>query len=354
MNFRSNLVKKIIQDGHEVVVLANRDQYSPLLEKLGCKYSEIKFQSRSLNPCTELKLFFGILIQVKAIKPDCILTFTIKPNIYGSLVAKCLKIKSINNIAGLGIAHSSFILRNFVKYLYKFSLSSTYKCFFQNIDDLSYFVEKRIVSKSITGLLPGSGVDLERFCVAESVIRYRRESSEFNFLLSSRMLWSKGIREYVLAAKRIKAEFNHVNFWLVGFVNVDNKDAISLSDITKWNDEGSIVFKGSTDDIKPVLESVHCFVLPTYYPEGTPKSLLEASAMQLPDSSGCRDVVKDGVTGYLCNKKDHESLYEKMKIMVCLSNVKRENMGYLARETMKEKFDDRVVSDEYLYQLKKS
>ena len=358
VNFRSNLVKKIIQDGHEVVVMANRDQYSPLLGKLGCKYKEITFQSRSLNPFAELKLFFNILLQVKAIKPDFILTFTIKPNIYGSLVAKILKIRTINNIAGLGIAHSSFLLRNFVKYLYKFSLKNTYKCFFQNVDDLSYFVDQRIVSKLKTSLLPGSGVDLERFYAAESVIRDRRDSSEFNFLLSSRMLWSKGIREYILAAKRIKAEFNHVNFWLVGFVNVDNRDAISLSDITKWNDEGAIVFKGSTDDIKSVLESVHCFVLPTYYPEGTPKSLLEASAMQLPiittDSSGCRDVVKDGVTGYLCKQKDHKDLYEKMKIIVCLSNAERETMGYLARETMKEKFDDRIVSGEYLYQLNKS
>lgn len=355
INFRSNLIKKLIEDGHEVLVMANHDQYSPLLHSLGCKYQQITFKSRSLNPYAELKLFLGILLKVKAIRPDFILTFTIKPNIYGSLVAQILKIRTINNIAGLGISHSSFLLRNIIKYLYKLSLKNTYKCFFQNIDDLSYFVDKRILPRSKTALLPGSGVDLDRFCVNEPIIRHRRNLLEFNFLLSSRMLWSKGIGEYVLAARMIKAEFKNINFWLVGFLNVDNKDAISLSDITKWNEEGIIDYKGSTDDIKSVLELVHCFVLPTYYPEGTPKSLLEASAMQLPiitsDTSGCRDVVKDGLTGYLCKPRDHQDLYKKMKKILYLSHRERENMGFLAREAMEKKFDDKIVSTTYLNQL---
>ena len=355
VNFRSNLIKRMVEEGHQVEILANHDEYSSSLQKLGCSYEEIKFRSSSLNPYSELKLFFTIMLKMKAANPDFIFTFTIKPNIYGSLGARILKIKAINNIAGLGIAHSHGLLRNFVKYLYKFSLARTYKCFFQNISDLTYFVDKGIVPKSKTGLLPGSGVDLEKFSVTEAVTRHRNASPNFNFVLSGRMLWSKGIREYVLAAELIKSEFDHVNFWLVGFANVDNKDAIKLSDIMEWDSVGPITYKGSTDDIKSILELAHCFVLPTYYPEGTPKSLLEASAMQLPmittDTPGCRDVVIDGVTGYLCKPKDHEDLYAKMKAILDLSKAERSNMGCLARNLMKTTFDDKLVSDQYVHQI---
>lgn len=355
INFRSNLVKEMVRHGHEVIVLANRDKYTPLLKTLGCEYSNIKFKSKSLNPYSELKLFVQIFLKIKLINPDFILTFTIKPNIYGSLAARFLKIRSINNIAGLGIAHSSFLLRNLVKNLYKVSLKHCYKCFFQNSDDRSYFLDQYIVSESKAILLPGSGVDLQKFRVNELVKKSRYDSSQFNFLLSARILWSKGVGEYIRAAKMIKKEFDQVNFWLVGFTNVDNRDAVPVADIINWDDEGTIIFKGSTDNMMSVLESVHCFVLPTYYPEGTPKSLLEASAMELPiittDTPGCRDVVEDGVTGYLCKQKDHKDLYKKMKKILKLSNLDRQSMGYLARKSMIKKFDDKIVNSAYLQQF---
>ena len=359
INFRSNLVKRLINEGHQVVAMTTDDKYSHLLKDMGCEFINVSFKSKSINPFTELKLLFSIFNQIKNIRPDFLLTFTIKPNIYGSLVAMTLGIKTINNIAGLGIAHSNFFLRNLVKYLYKISLLNTSKCFFQNEDDLSYFIDNNIVKSSKTSLLPGSGVDLNKFCIDEEFISLNANNNDndnFIFLLSSRLLWSKGIKEYVEAAKLIRKDYKNVDFWLVGFTNVDNNDSIDLEVIKSWNDKGFINFKGSTDNIKSILKTVDCFVLPSYYPEGTPKSLLEAASMQLPiittDTPGCRNVVIEKNTGYLCKPKDHLDLSKKMKLILDLNKDERKKMGELARELMEIKFDDDIVNNQYLVTIK--
>ena len=170
--------------------------------------------------------------------------------------------------------------------------------------------------------------------------------------MSSRLLWSKGIYEYVQAAKLIKREFNNVNFWLVGFVNVDNKDSIDLSILEKWSAENNIIYRGSTDNVRSFLKDTHCFVLPSYYPEGTPKSLLEAASMRLPmittNTPGCKNVVIDNVTGYLCKPKDHLDLYENMKKILLLNDNERKTMGECARQHIIKNYDDNIVNDAYI------
>ena len=352
INFRSNLLKKIKNDENEIFAITNKDDYSHKLEDLVSNSDFVSFRSSSINPFLELKLFLELYGKIKKINPDVILTFTIKPNIYAALIGKILKIKTINNIAGLGIAHSNFFLRNILKVLYKFSLSNAYKCFFQNEDDLDYFIKNKIIDRESSSLLPGSGVDIEYFNVLKRDLTSDKFKSEFNFLLSSRLLWSKGIHEYVKAARLIKKEFDNVSFWLMGFINVDNKDSIDLSRLENWNNKGDIIYKGSTDDIRFFLKDVNCFVLPSYYPEGTPKSLLEAASMRLPiittDTPGCKNVVKDGVTGFLCKPRDHKDLYEKMKEILLLSIDERLQMGEHARKHIIENYDDRIVNNAYI------
>lgn len=352
INFRSNLIRKIKNDGNEIFAITNKDDYSHKLENLVSKSDFVSFKSSSINPFSELKLFFILYWKIKKINPDVILTFTIKPNIYAALIGKILKIKTINNIAGLGIAHSNFFLRNLLKIFYKFSLSNSYKCFFQNENDLKYFLKNKVIDDSFSSLLPGSGVDIEYFNISHKEEDLKKSNSEFNFILSSRLLWSKGIYEYVKAAKLIKKEFNYVNFWLVGFVNVDNKDSIDLSSLKKWSDKENIIYKGSTDDVRSYLKDTHCFVLPSYYPEGTPKSLLEAASMRLPiittNTPGCKNVVIDNVTGYLCKPKDHLDLYEKMKKILLLNDNERKTMGERARQHIIKNYDDNIVNDAYI------
>ena len=352
INFRANLVKALLQQGHHVVVMAPRDQYTPLLFNINCQYVELNFSSRSINPFSELRLFRRVITEMREICPDAVISFTLKPNIYGALAARILGKAYFPNIAGLGISHSNFLLRRIVRLLCKVALSRSEICFFQNIDDQEYFLTNGIVPKHAARLLPGSGVDTRRFFVDTDVHTKRYDSNRFRFLLSGRLLRSKGIFEYELAAKRLSQEFDGVDFIVMGFSSADSSDTVSEEDLKRWREEGVITFDGSSDDMKSVLEDVHCFVLPTYYGEGTPKSLLEAAAMELPiittDSAGCRDVVQDGLTGFLCQKADHEDLYQKMKMMLELTAANRQAMGKRARTNIVKHFDDRLVSQAYL------
>ena len=240
-------------------------------------------------------------------------------------------------------------------YLYKFALARTSLCFFQNESDQSFFLDNKIIKYEKSDLIPGSGVDLKKFSIKDSTYS-NNANKKFTFLLSSRLLWSKGIKEYVEAEKLSQKKFDNTNFWLVGFSGVDNNDAIDIKIIQDWHDKNIIQFKGSTDDIKSILSLVDCYVLPTFYPEGTPKSLLEAAAMQLPiittNTPGCRNVVIDGVTGFLCEPKNHTDLYEKMELILNSSKNELDLMGSSARRLMKEKYDDKIVSKRYLKAIK--
>jgi len=351
-NFRANLIKKLKSQGHNLFIISNKDKFSSKLSKLGCKHEFLSFQSRSINPFKQIKLFFNIFVKIYNLKPDIILTFTIKANIYGGYIAKILNIPTINNIAGLGMAHKNFLLRFIVKYLYKVSLSKSYKCFFQNNHDYNYFLKNKIINKHNSIILPGSGVDISYFDISDEDKKKREDDGKFNFLLSARLLWSKGVEEYVKASKLIRKEYKNVNFWLVGFTNLDNKDSIKISLIQKWHKKKYIVFKGSTNDIRVFLKKINCFVLPSYYPEGTPKSLLEAASMKIPiitsETPGCRDVVIDNVSGYLCKPKDHMDLYLKMRKMLDVSVDKRLKMGKAGRALIVSKFGDQIVNDKYV------
>lgn len=355
VNFRRELIEALSGEGHEVIAVAKNTGYIEQLETIGAAFIELNFTSKSTNLVEQILLFFKIIRIFVIAKPDLVLTFTIKPNIYGALAARLARARFVPNIAGLGSTHESPYYRAITKFLYRISLKKAQICFFQNESDQAYFVENKIVDRERAVLLPGSGVNVDSFNASKEAVSRRQNNSELYFLMACRMLWSKGVAEYVEAAETIRSEFPHVSLRVVGFSNVDNPDAIPKSIIEQWHNCGVIEYLGSTDDIASVLEGVHCFVLPSYYPEGTPRSLLEAGAMSLPlittDMPGCRNVVEDGVNGFLCEPRSPRSLTEAIRKFVLLPAKEKYEMGHRSRSLIERRYNVKDVVARYMDQI---
>lgn len=348
VNFRAGLIRSLIAAGYEVVAVAPPDKYVPRLAELGCRYVPLSMDNKGTHPGRDLLLFWCFLHLLRKEKPAIYLGYTIKPNIYGSLAAHLLGVPVINNIAGLGAV---FIqegwLTRLVQRLYRVALSRSAKVFFQNNVDRALFVSKNLVSDVVTDRLPGSGIDLNRFVPVPLP-----DKTPLRFLLIARMLWDKGVGEFVEAARILKKQGLDANFCLLGFLDVQNPAAISRQQMDEWIAEGVIHYLGVSDNVAEEIAQADCIVLPSYYREGTPRTLLEAAAMARPivttDSVGCRDVVDDGVNGYLCKPRDAVDLADKISKMVALSHSKRTAMGLRGREKMEREFDEKIVINKYL------
>lgn len=353
-NFRVGLINALRENGYQIIIIAPLDKYSTKLQKMGFEYYDIKMNSKSTNPIEDLKLTYNYYTIFKKIKPNIILNYTIKPNIYGTIAANMLKIPTINNIAGLG---TLFVNENYVtkivKILYKYSQDRAQKVFFQNKDDYELFVSKNIVDANKCDILPGSGINTDEF----RPINKRVKSKNLKFLLISRMLWEKGIVEYVEASKIIKEKYKNIEFELLGFIDIENKHSIPQKQIQTWVDESLINYLGSSDNIKEQIMQADCIVLPSFYREGTPRTLLEAASMAKPiittDNIGCRDVVDNGVNGFLCQIKDSNDLALKMEAIINLSENARVVMGEKGRKKMIKEFDEEIVIKKYLLAIEK-
>ena len=349
LNFRAGLIRALVAEGHEVVAVAPSDDYAPKLTQLGCRFVPLPMDNQGTHPVRDGVLLWRFYKLLGRERPDVYLGYTVKPNVYGSLAAQALGIPVINNIAGLGTV---FIrdgwLVKLVRGLYKLALRRSAKVFFQNKDDLALFVEQGLVKSSVVDLLPGSGIDLTRFALAPCSAASDRP---FRFLLVARMLRDKGIYEFVEAAKLLRANWPHVEFALLGFVDVQNPTAISRAQMDEWVDQGHVVYLGVSDDVRVQIAQADCVVLPSYR-EGTPRTLLEAAAMGRPivttDAVGCKDVVDDGLNGFLCKVKDAQDLANQMEQMLLLSAEQRGLMGLRGRQKMEREFDERIVIDQYL------
>jgi len=284
-------------------------------------------------------------------RPDVYLGYTVKPNVYGSLAAHLLRIPVINNISGLGAVfiRDGWLLR-VVRWMYRTALMRSAKVFFQNDDDRQLFISGGLLRAEMTDLLPGSGIDLNRFTPRPKTVGLGDES-KFRFLLIARMLRDKGVGEYVEAARLLRQRWPLAEFCLLGFVDVQNPTAISDIEMDAWVAEGVVNYLGVSDDVRTQLVTADCVVLPSYR-EGTPRTLLEAAAMACPiittDAVGCREVVDDGVNGYLCKVRDAGDLAAKMEQMLSLSLEQRSQMGQRGRAKMVSKFDEQIVIKKYL------
>ncbi len=349
-NFRAGLIRALVAEGYEVVAVAPSDEYDSRITELGCRFMPLAMDNKGTHPVRDLLLFLRFVRLFRKERPDVYLGYTIKPNVYGSLAAHVLGIPVVNNIAGLGTV---FITENWltrlVCWLYRAALSRSRWVFFQNNEDLGLFVGAKLVAADKVSRLPGSGIDLHAFQPAP--VPPLKEAS-FRFLLVARMLKDKGVVEFVNAARIVRHNFPDVEFNLLGFLDVQNPTAISNEQMSAWVNEGVVHYIGTTDDVKPFLTEASCVVLPSYYREGTPRCLLEAAAMGKPiittDMAGCRDVVDDGVNGFLCKPKDAIDLAQKMHQMIILDPQQRDEMGRMGRWKAEREFDETIVINCYL------
>ena len=349
VNFRAGLIRALVAAGHEVVAVAPDDKYAAGLKALGCRFVPLHMENGGTNPVQDALLTWRFLRLFAHERPDVYLGYTVKPNVYGSLAAHKLGIPVINNIAGLGAVFikDGWLVR-VVRWLYRTALKRSAKVFFQNPDDRALFIDGGMVRSEVTELLPGSGIDLERFAPLPNP---DTNNSKFRFLLIARMLRDKGVGEYVDAARLLRQRWPQAEFCLLGFVDVQNPAAISRAEMDAWVAEGVVNYLGVSDDVRTQLATADCVVLPSYR-EGTPRTLLEAAAMACPiittDAVGCREVVDDGVNGYLCKVRDARDLAEKMEQMLSLSPEHRAEMGLRGRTKMVAEFDEQIVIRKYL------
>lgn len=350
-NFRLNLMEALRENGFRVVALAPKDDYSIKLQEKGFEWIELPFDNRSTNPIKELIQIKSFHRIYKNVMPDMLLHYTVKPNIYGTLAAKLLNIPVINNVSGLGtIFLNNNVSSKVAKQLYKFSFRYVNKVFFQNDDDLNLFVKNRLVKTQYTDRIPGSGIDVNKF---KGVPQKIEEGSPIIFLFVARLIREKGIGEYIDAIKMIKKmKFEkRIRFQIIGDLYPFNPSAIKKEELNSWIKDGLVEYLGYQEDVKPFIERASCIVLPSYR-EGLSKSLLEAASMEKPiittDVSGCREVVVDGVNGYLCQVKSSRCLKDKIVKMIELSIEKREKMGKKGRERVINNFSDEKVINKYL------
>jgi len=348
LNFRSRLIESLIDQGWRVVVLSPPDRHVERLAALGAEHVPLTLDNAGTNPLRELATLWRIRAAMSRIRPSVVLTFTPKINIYLSLVARTLGVPVIANISGLGRAFvSGGWIEKVSRALYGVALRWPSTVFFQNEEDRAIFIEAGLVDPARTHRLPGSGVDVDRFSP-----RPKPQAGPFQFLLVARLLWDKGVGEFVEAARIVKARHPDVEFALAGFLDVDSPSAVPRSAVEEWEREGVIRFLGSFDDMVPVYAQADCVVLPSYYREGVPRSLLEAASMGKPvittDSVGCRDTVEDGVTGWLVKPRDAEDLALKI---IALVDAPAEYLAALqlnARLFIQQSFDERIVISAYL------
>ncbi|MGI6603674.1 MAG: glycosyltransferase family 4 protein [bacterium] len=347
VNFRGELIKSLTAAGYQVTALGPEEGFESRLAALGAKYRQIPLQRTGTNPVRDTVTILSLARVLREIKPDAVLSYAIKPVIYGSLAAWLAGVPNIYSIiTGLGYVFTGTgakqrILFRLVYPLYKAALSKNKVVFFQNPDDLNLFKDLNLVSpKQKQVIINGSGVDVSHFAYSPA------PTDSLSFLLMARLIWSKGIGEYVEAARNLRKRYPRVSFKLLGPFD-SNPEAIGRKDIEQWEAEGVIKYLGATTDVRPHLANSSVYVLPSYR-EGTPRSVLEAMSIGRPiittDAPGCRETVREGVNGFLVPVKDATALEKAMERFILKPELIRD-FGMNSRKIAEEKYDVRKVNE---------
>jgi len=354
-NFRSSTIKEALARNYKVICISPDDEYSDKLASLGCKHFPLNFQSKSKNIFSEILLIAKFFWAYRHIKPDAAFHFTIKNNLYGTIAAKINGIPSINNISGLGTAFLEKSLTTFiVKILYKVSQPLAHKVYCQNIEDYNLLRGNNLVPHANLKILPGSGVDTQKF--HPNLKKNFIDSSDkiFTFLFAGRMLFDKGLRELISAIKIINNQKIRCNLILAGYADSDNPSAVSHREMQTWSKLPGVNWIGATDDIASILSQVDCIVLPSYR-EGMPRILLEAGAMELPciasNVPGCKNIISHEVNGLLFKPRNVASLVESMNLIMNKTPQDLQQLGSNAREIIIKNFDEIIVIDEFFKTL---
>ncbi|NLL02483.1 MAG: glycosyltransferase family 4 protein [Mollicutes bacterium] len=346
-SFRRELIERLIREGFSIVISAPNNERARFFIDLGCKYIETYVEGRSTNPVIDFKLFLKYMSIIKEEKPDIVLTYTIKPNVYGGLACRILGIPHMANITGLGTAvENEGILQKITLSLYKIGLKKSKVVFFQNSENME-FMQSNNLGKENGILIPGSGVNLNHY----SLLEYPNEE-EVNFLFIGRVMKEKGIDQYIKSAEEISKRYPNTRFHVIG-----SCEESYLEKLNKHQENGVLIYHGRQEDVREFHKISHCTIHPTYYPEGMSNVLLESAASGRPiittNRSGCREIVDDGINGYIVEQQNSEDLVEKIEKFIKLSYEDKKEMGLAGRRKVEEKFDRRIVVDVYLDEINK-
>ena len=347
-NFRLEIVERFIADGHEVHISSPYGARIDDLVALGAKYHAIKMERHGMNPLKELRILSEYKKLMKEVRPDIVLGFTIKPNIYGAIAARKLHIPFVANITGLGTAvEKPGIAQKISILLYKYAFRDIKRVFFQNTENRQFFIDHDIAAE-VHDLLPGSGVNLERYSYKE----YPQDGT-IKFAFISRIMKEKGVDQYLEAAEIIKNNHENVEFHVCGFCEEEYNGRLQELD-----ENGTVIYHGMIRDVAGFMSKMHCIIHPTYYPEGISNVLLEACATGRPiittDRSGCREVVDDGSNGYMIPQRDSQALIEAIEKFMLLPWEDKKQLGLCARRRVEKEFDRQIVVERYVKEVNRA
>jgi galacturonosyltransferase len=347
--FRKELIESFLDKGYEVLISCPYGEKLKLLEGFHYIFADTEIDRRGQSIINDLKLIMQYYRILKKHKPDIVLTYTIKPNVYASLVCSLLKIPYINNVTGLG---SVITFRGFVKKIVFMLLKKAFRnsacVFFQNESNVELALSLNIISRNYK-LIPGSGVNIERFSVAP----FPEDSEKIIFNYIGRVLKEKGINDYIEAAKVIRKKYPSTEFNVIGFIEpTESHYADELKELEQRN---ILVYRGNQNDVRPFINRSHCTIHPSKYGEGMSNVLLESASTGRPlittDIPGCRETVIDGVSGYIYRAGDINDLVEKIEAFLSLDNEVRKKMGLAGRNKVETEFSRKFVVDSYLREI---
>ncbi len=346
--FRLGVMRSFIEKGYKIFVIAPIDEYSPFFETEGIHFIPIEIDGQGTSLAKDMQYITTLNKIYKKTKIDFIFHYTIKPIIYGAIASRINKIPTISVTTGLGYTfESDKLLNKLVKQLYRISQKSVLEVWFLNNNDKSVFVKNNIVPENKTFILNGEGVDSTFY----KPIEKEKDSRKFTFLLLSRLVEDKGIREYVEAAQILKNKGLEVECQLLGKIEKESDKTISIREVNEWHDNGLINYIGEAIDVRSYIANSDCVVLPSYYNEGVPRCLMEGMSMGKPiittDNVGCVELIRDGINGFMCQKRDAVDLSLKMENLINLSENERNEMGVMGRKLILELFDEEAIIKVY-------
>lgn len=348
-NLRREIIEALVNKGIKVVAVCERKQHVEDLKKIGCSLREITVERHGKNPLKDLSLMKTYRKILREEKPDAVLTYNIKPNVYGGMVCGRENIPYLVNVCGLGTpVENPGLMQKLTVALYKRGVKKASCVFFQNAENEEFF-NQRNMAPGHHHLLPGSGVNLDRF----KALDYPKGDT-VDFLFISRVMKEKGIDQYLEAAQVIHQKYPCTVFHVIGGCD----DPSYQQRLEALQEQGIIRYEGQQKDVLPFQRISACTIHPTYYPEGMSNVLLESAACGRPiittDRSGCREIIDDGVNGYICKQKDAQDLIKQIEKFLELSWEERRAMGLAGRAKVEREFDRKIVVNAYLEELEQA
>lgn len=345
-SFRFELIEELKNQGYNVYFCVPQNEKNEKvvsIKNIGAKYIQTPIDRRGVNPFKDLSLVKQYDEIIQNIQPDIILTYTIKPNIYGNYIANKYNVPVIMNITGIGTSLVSSKLKQLIKYLYKYAGSKSKVVFFQNISNQEFFISNKLVDREKTKLIPGSGVNINKFHPMEKEI----EENMIKFLFIGRLMKEKGIEEYLAAANEINKKYNNIEFQIVGSFEEEKYQNL-------FNE--NVKYLGISSDVREQIKKADCIVNPSYH-EGMSNVLLEGAAMGKPllasNIPGCKEIIDYGKNGFLFESQSASALKEAIIKFIKLSEKEREEMGSNSRKKVEKEFERQIVVDTYIKEIKK-